>query len=374
MVPLKDIVVLDLTQFPPWEFSTLVLAVLGAEVIKVEQPSGSASRALPPSFNGKPLLHEWFNRGKRSVAVDLKRPEGREVLMRLVERADVLVEAYTTSTAKKLGLDHRSLSERNGRLILCSVRAFDGDDPDAGHDVNVLSMTGALSLMSEHSGRPVIPGLLIADYAASYAVVVNVLAALHERQRTNRGMHVEVTMSSAVLPFFYHQLAAALALGRQLTSRDDPLRGAWPCYNAYQTSDGKFITVGMPAEAHLWRELCVRVSRPDLIDRQFDGEAVAELAEVFRSKSRDEWAEELRGVRCVTPVLEVVESVKGGVVSKLIENPERGLPMPMTPFGPIGKLKGAPVLGEDTTNVLSSLGYSGSEIERLAREGVVRVS
>ncbi|MEN3047408.1 MAG: CaiB/BaiF CoA-transferase family protein [Candidatus Caldarchaeales archaeon] len=374
MEPLKGLKVLDLTQFPPWEFSTLMLAAMGAEVIKVEPLTGAASRRLSPAANGRPLLFEWLNRGKRSVGLDLRRPEGREVLMRMVERADVLVEAFTAATAAKLGLDYRSLSAMNPRLVLCSVRAFEGDEPDAGHDVNVLSLTGALSLISDPSGRPLIPGLLVADFAASYSVVVKVLAALLERHVTGRGSHAVVTMSSAVLPFLYHQVAAAVALGRQLGYGEDPLRGAFPCYNLYGTSDGKFVAVGMPAEPHLWRELCERISRPDLIDRQFDRAAVEELAEVFRSKSRDEWAEALRGVRCVTPVLDIVEAMRSGEASKLLEASGEGPPLPVTPVGPIGRLRRAPELGEHTAEVLKSLGYSGSEVERLAKEGVVRVA
>ncbi|MCX8202705.1 MAG: CoA transferase [Nitrososphaeria archaeon] len=374
MRPLKGVRVLDLTQFPPWELSTLMMAAMGAEVIKVEPPEGAASRRLSPVANGRPLLFEWLNRGKMDVGLDLRRPEGREVLMRMVERSDVLVEAFTTATALRLGLDYRSLSARNGRLVLCSVRAFEGDEPDAGHDVNVLSLTGALSLISDPRGRPIVPGLLVADFAASYAVVVRVLAALLERQVTGKGSHEVVTMSSAVLPFFYHQLAAAVALGRQLGYDEDPLRGAFPCYNLYEASDGKFVAVGMPAERHLWRELCERVSRPDLTERQFDRAAVAELAEVFRSRSRDEWTEALKGVRCVTPVLDVVEAMKFGAAWRLLESSGEGLPLPVTPVGPIGTLRRAPELGEHTAEVLKSLGYSASEVERLARGGVVRIA
>ena len=365
MKPLEGIRVLDLTTILPWEYTTLALAELGAEVLKIEPPNGTSTRHIPPKNKGESILHSWFNRGKKSIVINLKKERGYEALLKLVERSDILVEAYTTKTAEKLGITYDRISSRNSRIIHCSIRAFNDDKHEAGHDINILSLTGALSLISDEHGRPVIPGLLIADFSCSYTALSMILAALLNREKTGKGGYIRVSMSSSLTPLFSHSIAQYLSTGEQPSRANNILMGLIPSYNVYETSDGRFISVGIPVEKHLWREFCEKLGRPEYVDKQFDNTLVEELRRMFGEKTLEEWMRILGNVKCVTPVLNMGEALKHGEARHSIiwrDKDENYFKTPFTELGEVGK---APSLGENSREILEELGYSEEEINEI---------
>ena len=366
MKPLEGIRVLDLTTILPWEYTTLALAELGAEVIKIEPPDGTATRRIPPIINGESILHRWFNRQKKSIVINLRKKSSYEALMKLVERSDILVEAYTSKTAERLGITYENTSAQNEKIIHCSIRAFEEDSEyDAGHDINVLSLTGGLSLIVDENNRPVIPGLLIADFSCAYTVLSVILASLIYRERTGKGRHVRVSMSSALIPFFSHSVAQSILTGEQPSRENNILMGLIPAYNIYETRDGRFISIGIPTEKHLWREFCEKIGHSEFIDRQFDTSLVRELREIFKTKNLDEWMHVLKGVRCVTPVLTLREAFENGFMRSVITWRNFDENYLKTPFTAYEEYARAPALGENTREILTSLGYSEEEIAEI---------
>src|SRR5215469_4320741 len=203
MRPLDGLVVLDLTRLLPGAAATMQLANFGAEVIKIEEPGrGDYSRWIPPFVEGEGAVFRMVNRGKHSVALDLKNDAGREALLRLAEGADVLVESFRPGTMQRLGLSYETLGARNPRLIYVAITGYGQEGPMAamaGHDVNYAALGGFLGLNSAPGGPPVIPGVQIADLAAgAMQAVIGVLLALAARSKTGRGQAVDVSMTDGV--------------------------------------------------------------------------------------------------------------------------------------------------------------------------------
>ena len=308
MRPLDGLVVLDLTRLLPGAAATMHLANFGAEVIKIEEPErGDYSRWLPPYIEGEGAVFRVVNRGKKSVALNLKSDGGREALLRMAETADVLVESFRPGTLERLGLGYDTLRARNERLIYVSITGYGKDGPwagMAGHDINYLALGGGLE-------PPVIPGVQIADLAGgALQAVIGILLALAARARTGRGQAVEVSMVEGVawlLP---------VALGLHAASGEVPARGVltghYACYHVYETAGGRAIAVGA-LEPKFWEALCRVLGCEQFIGEQFaEGprreEIIAELARIFRTRTAEDWFERLRPAdACVTPVRNVAE-------------------------------------------------------------------
>jgi len=349
MSALDNVLVLDLTRLLPGATATASLAQNGAEVVKVEQPGeGDYARAIAPE------VFAATNRGKKSISIDLKDPRGRGLLLRLVAKADVLIEGFRPGTMARLGLSYDALREINPRLIYASLTGYGQTGPYAslaGHDVNYLALGGALSL-----SLPVIHGIQIADLAAgAMQAVIEVLLALLERARTGTGRYLDVGMLAGVQSFLTVPLAAYQSTGREPQSGDEILSGRYACYNIYQASDGRWLAVGA-LEAKFWGELCRRIGCEDLIPLQFAeecrGRVRERVAAIFRTRPAEEWFEALRPFDCcVTPVRTVSE-----VAAEL----------------PAGNGSSAPpLLGEHTRPVLRACGVCEDELDRLKREGVI---
>jgi crotonobetainyl-CoA:carnitine CoA-transferase CaiB-like acyl-CoA transferase len=357
MRPLDGLVVLDLTRLLPGAAATMQLANFGAEVIKIEEPErGDYGRWLPPYLEGEGAVFRMVNRGKKSVALDLKSDSGREALLRLAETADVLVESFRPGTMERLGLGYDTLRARNERLIYVSITGYGQDGPwaaMAGHDINYLALGGGLELIGAPGGPPVIPGVQIADLAGgALQAVTGVLLALAARVKTGRGQAVDVSMVDGVAWMLPVALGLHAATGELPARGSGVLTGRYACYHVYETAGGRSIAVGA-LEPKFWQALCRALGCEQFIADQFaEGsrreEIIAELARIFRTRTAEDWFERLRPADCcVTPVRNVAEVAahfglaRGDsvIAPKLRDTP--------------GSLGGAPPrLGEHTREVL----------------------
>jgi crotonobetainyl-CoA:carnitine CoA-transferase CaiB-like acyl-CoA transferase len=361
--PLDGVVVLDLTRLLPGAAATLQLANFGAEVIKVEEPArGDYARWLPPYIEGEGAVFRIVNRGKKSVALDLKSEGGRAALVRLAESADIIVESFRPGTMERLGLGYDALRARNERLIYVSITGYGSDGPwasRAGHDVNYLALGGALDLNGALAGPPVIPGVQIADLAGgAMQAVIGALLALAARAKTGHGQRVEVSMMDGVACLLPVPLGWYAATGEAPARGDGMLTGRYACYHLYEAADGKWLAVGA-LEPKFWDALCRGLGCVQFIADQFaEGarreEIIAEIARIFRTRSAQEWIVALKDMdACVTPVRNVAE-----VAAHYKLGPDDSVVAPRLSETP-GRLgPAAPRLGEHTNEVLEESGES----------------
>src|SRR3954454_7203011 len=311
--PLAGIRVLDLTRLLPGAFATALLGDLGAEVVKVEQPGGGdPMRAYEPRI-GDASGYTWVaDRNKRSLALNLRDERGRDALLRLAEGAQVLVEGFRPGVMDRLGLGYDAVRAVNPALVYCSLSGYGADGPlaaAAGHDINYLGRAGVLSTTGV-DGRPAIPGVQVADLAGgSLLGVAGLLAALVRAQRTGEGDHVDVAMTDGAFALQALALGAYFADGRPPGIETERLNGRYPCYAIYDCAGGGRLAVG-PLEPPFWQALCEGVGRPDLLPTQFDASALDTWRELFLTRTRDEWLEQLEGRdACVGPVHDLAEAV-----------------------------------------------------------------
>jgi len=299
---LEGIRILDLTQFLPGGYCTRVLADLGAEVIKVEVSThGDPIRGFP----GGSAYFDALHHGKRVVQVALKTDSGRQQLLELVRAADVLLEGFRPGVMDRRQVGWDQLRAANPRLVYCSISGYGSRGPlrnRAGHDLNYLARSGLLSVMPRAGGVPVIPGVQVADLGGAMMAAVAVLGALVERQRSGQGRRLEISMTDVAGSWLVLHRAAFQAGFPMLN-----LVGDLPCYHVYQVADG-FLTVGA-LEPVFWRNFCQAIEREDLVARQADPAAVADVAVVLAGKTKAEWMR-LFGDRdvCVEPCLRLEDS------------------------------------------------------------------
>ena len=345
---LDGIVVLDLTRLLPGAVATQQLSDWGAEVIKVEDTrAGDYAREMNPP------LFAATNRGKKSVSIDLKDARGRDVLLEMTRRADVLIEGNRPGVMDRLGLGYEALKSVNPKLIYCSLTGYGQSGPFAklaGHDVNYMALGGVLGL-----NLPVIPGVQIADLVGgSMQAVTGILLALIERAQTGAGRFVDVSMYAGVKSLLTVPLAAWRATGREPEAGREILSGKYACYNLYQARDLRWLAVGA-LEPKFWADLCRRLSCEELIAQQFDPaqQPVKEqIASIFRTKPAVQWFEELGTSDCCVTLVRTV-----GEVAAEIERPTASP---------------SPTLGQHTREVLQRFGLPSTQIEELQSQGVIR--
>ena len=389
--PLAGLRVLDLTRLLPGGYCTQLLADLGADVLKVEQPPlGDEVRYSPPlAPTGESGAHLVLNRGKRSITLDLKADAGRQVLLDLVAGSDVLVESFRPGVMERLGVGRDRLLAAQPRLVYVAISAYGPGGPYAqvpGHDINAQAYAGALSLANGPDGGPAVPYLQLADLASGLQAALGALAALRARDSgpLGTGQAVDVAMSDAVSSLLT-LAAGAYAAGGGVPSGREALTGALACYGTYRCADGRHLAVGA-LEPKFFARLCELVGRPELAAWQYDptrqGELRGALVAVFAERPRDEWTGVLAHEdTCVAPVLDLAEAFADpnvrarGVVAEVTLSD--GSPfvrvgaaavLSATPAAPGA---GAPGLGEHTEEVLAELGRSTEEIADLRARGVV---
>lgn len=392
--PLAGLVVLDLTRLLPGPAATMHLADLGADVIKVEDTGeGDYMRGFPPVVRnaaGAPVnpSYEATNRGKRSIAIDLKRREGRRILLELARRADALIEGFRPGVLARLGLGWETLHAENPRLVVCSLSGYGQTGPlahRAGHDLNYIAMTGVLD-QNRADGEPAIANLQMGDLlGGTLSALSMLLAALLSAQRTGQGRYLDVAMTDGLLAhhFFAH---ADVDAGRPPHAERTLLTGGVACYRVYRTADDRHLAVGA-LEHKFWQAFCVAAGLPELIERHWAyGEApgseaaadtIARVTAHLRQKTSAEWEAVFAAVDCcTTPVLTPTEALAHA------HHRARGLVQhqgEVTEIGPLAQLSGhrwtaspAPAQGEHTRALLADLGYDAGAIDALVQSGIVK--
>jgi crotonobetainyl-CoA:carnitine CoA-transferase CaiB-like acyl-CoA transferase len=315
MQPLSGITVLDFSTLLPGPLATLMLAEAGARVVKVERPGGEEMRRFPPFFPGGAALYAMLNRGKEAVFIDLKTPQGRAAATELADEADILVEQFRPGVMERLGLGHAALSERNRRLVYCSITGYGQSGPrsaEAGHDLNYLARTGLLSQSWGGAERPVLPPAQIADIGGgSLPAVINILLALIHRERTGEGARLDIAMTDALFTFGLFAQAAGMAAGRFPANGKGPLCGGSPRYGIYVAGCGTPIAVAA-LEEHFWKRLCDTLAIPqeerrDLADPEGCRRA---LRLAFGRRTAAEWTPLLAAADCcATPLVDLEEAM-----------------------------------------------------------------
>ncbi len=382
-MPLTGIRVLDLTRLLPGAFCTMLLADMGADVVKVEDPDrGDYMRWTPPLVDGQSVLFNALNRNKRSVRLNLKAEAGRDLLLRLVEKADVLVEGNRPGVMKRLGLGWDVLHARNPRLVMCSITGYGQDGPfaaRAGHDLNYMATAGGLGLNGEKNGAPVPLSVQVADIGGGgLQPAVAILGALVGVERGGEGRWLDVSMTDGAVSWMALALAARGG-GEEVRRGDQRLAGRHACYRVYVCKGGGFYSVGA-LEPKFWTALCVAVGQPDLVELQFaegeEGERVhRDMEAVFASRTRSEWERELAGLdACCEPVLELDEVASHPQVAarQLILNSKMGVEVrPAVPLRGDWRRRDAPGLGEHTAEVLAEAGVGEKRLEELRQQGAI---
>ena len=398
-LPLEDINILDMTRLAPGPYCTMILADLGADVLKIEEPGGPVGRraeqgqgaADMPNLLDRHSPYNALNRNKRSIALNLKADEARQIFYRLVGKADVVVEEFRPGVAKRLGVDYETLRKLNPRLIYCSITGYGQDGPYnqlVGHDINYISTAGALGIIGEKDGAPVIPHNLLGDFAGGgMHGAIGILTALVAREKTGRGQAVDISMTDGVVSLMAQFLSTHFATKEVPPRGDTYLSGAAPHYNVYKTKDGKYLSLGS-LEPWFYANLCRAIGREDFIPYANDeGQKRQEILSYFRehflTKTRDEWFDYLRQWDiCVSRVLTVDELASDPqIVARQmiveVDDPRAGkvkqagilVKLSETP-GSIRSL--SPASGQHTDEVLQGLGYAREEIDRLRGAGAIR--
>jgi len=382
-MPLTGIRVLDLTRLLPGPFCTMLLADMGADVVKVEEPpAGDYMRWTPPLIDGQSALFNAVNRNKRSMTLNLKSDAGRDLLLRLVERADVLVEGNRPGVMARLGLGWDTLHARNPKLVMCSITGYGQEGPfasRAGHDLNYMATAGALGLNGEVDGPPIPLSVQVADIGGGgLHPAVAILAALVAVGRGADGRWIDASMTDGAVSWLALALAAQGG-GEGVGRGDQRLSGRYACYRVYACKGGGFYSVGA-LEPKFWAALCQAIEKPELFELQFaEGEdgvrAHRAMESEFMSRTRAEWEQKLAGLDvCCEPVLELGEvSAHPQVVARgLIRATRNGVEVrPAIPLRADWRRSDAPQLGEHSAEILAEVGVDDRRLEDLKREGVL---
>ncbi len=384
--------ILDLSRLLPGPYATLLLADLGADVIKVEEPRvGDPLRVTPPFILAGRSGGVWssrfalLNRNKKSVALNLKAAEGRDIFLRLVQQSDAVLEAFRPGVTERLGIDFPSLRSVNPRIVYCSLSGYGQTGPyreRVGHDLNYAGVAGLLSLTGRE--KPEIPGVPVADLAGGMFAALCLLAALQRRYHTGEGTYIDLAITDAVVSWLTIHFAELLATEKVPNPSETILLGAYPCYAIYETADGQHLTVGA-LEEKFWRNLCTSLDRAQHIPYQFDPqkrrEILSDLSEIFKNKTRKGWLEFFAAREVpVAPVNDLAEAladeqirhrrlvrsvrVDGSALQHiafpaLIQDPDESAD------------RQPPRLGQHTAEVLFALGHPEDEIESLRARGII---
>ncbi len=397
MLALEGIKILDLSAGYPGAFGTQILGDLGAEVINVE---GRPGLNLQPTEEKRVAAYQAINRNKKSIVLNLRSEEARAIFYQLAERADVIVDPFRPGVTKRLGIDYKTINKINPRIIYCAISGYGQDGPYCnlpGHDINYLSIAGALDLIGEVNGQPVIPLNIIADLAgAALHATIGILAAIIARGKTGKGQYVDISYTDSVIALLGATPIADTYFHDNIVAKrgETYISGCYPWYAIYETKDGKLITIGC-LELPLWENLCRAIGREDLIPFHFkpeyrlhkpEGEKWSEISaylkELFLTRTRDEWFDLLgpsdvpigkvysldevftdpqvlhRGMVIEMDYPDGDRIKQVGIAIKLSDTPGEARSLP-------------PSRGEHTEEILFGLGFSKQKINELRQEGAI---
>ena len=390
LLPLSGVKILDFSRLLPGPWATQMLAELGAEVYKVEEPiTGDPSRHSYPRYKENSVYFHATNGSKKSITVDLRTPEGKEVAKRLIETCDVVVESFRPGLMKKLGLDYEVASQLNSKIIYCSISGFGKTGSlshVAGHDLVIQSMTGLMGCAPDDQAT--VPGMQSADFAGSLYCVIAIQAALAQRDKTGLGCDIDLSMFDALFNMCLIPLSTPFAksAGYSGEPRMESFGGN-PRYSIYQSKDGKNIAITL-LEFKIWKEFCAKINRPDLV---YEDETPADRLSthgqrgIIYRKALQEYFSQYTWAQIMEHMVETgialapvcspqdafeLQHVKERGAINWIHHPEEGkIPYLVNPLARSGLAieshKPAPILGQDTNEILKSLGYSDAEIQRL---------
>ena len=385
-MPLTGIKVLDLTRLLPFGYGSMLLADMGAEVIKIEEPTmGDYMRWIPPVNIKENYVFLSTNRNKKSVSLNLKEEEGRDIFCRLATKADVIFESFRPGIVKKLGIDYERIKKINPQIVYCSCSGFGQTGPysqRAGHDINYLGISGVLGVCGRHLDAPVVPGVPVADMTSGVFCALSICAALAGRVNSKEGKYIDISMTDCMVSYMHVYGAALFGKSPEIL----PINGGHGRYETFETKDGRFITLGN-VEDKFWQNLCDLIDREDLKKYPFektskDKEMLSELRDLFRTKTREEWLSLLDGKDiCYGPVNEIDEifsdpQIKARNMYIEVDHPVEGK------IGQIGspiKFEGEsltvrcppPRLGENTDEILQECGYSKEEIDKYRKAKII---
>ncbi|MFQ5858163.1 MAG: CaiB/BaiF CoA transferase family protein [Anaerolineae bacterium] len=398
---LSGIKVIDLSIWLPGPYCSMILGDLGAEIIKVERRLlGDPSRHTFPFVNHESCHFLTFNRNKKSIALNLRRDEGREILLKLAATADVVLESYKPGYVDEVGIGYEDVRNVNARIVYCSLSGYGQDGPyaqRAGHDINYAALGGLLDLMPP-TKEPVLAATQIADLSGALFASVGILAALVQRNLTGTGTYIDVGMLAA-LTSFLSSAATAWLCGQPASEGYKYLAGQFPGYNLYRTKDGRYMALGI-IEPTFWADFCRTIGREDLAGKQLPGESerqeiITELQQEFAQRTQAAWIEFFADKNlCCEPVNSLEEALAHPQLQHHgmlfhVEHPAAGT------IGQIGlpiRFRGdgdgqhgtrrtdhdatspSPLLGQHTLEIMHALGYSGEEISRLRKKRVIATS
>jgi crotonobetainyl-CoA:carnitine CoA-transferase CaiB-like acyl-CoA transferase len=384
---LDGVRVLDLSRFLPGPYLTMTLADHGAEVIKVEEPGqGDPSRAIGPREAGVSVYFRNANRGKKSLALDLKAPEGRVVFLRLAHSADVVVETFRPGVADRLGIGYEAVRAVRPDVVYASISAFGQSGPwrdRPAHDLSVGALAGTVALSCGAEGMPTLPALPPTDLAAALLGVGAVALALFGRSRTGAGERIDLAMYDSALSFLAPLLGRALVERRAPEPGAERILGGAALYRAYRTRDGGHFTLG-GSEPKFVATLLEALGRPDLIPLGLKPAGPEQaplhrfLEETFLTRTREEWSAWFAGRDlCYAPVLDLVEALEEPQIAArdmLVPHEGGGRQLGVAikfAHEPGRAASHAPALGEHNEALLEGLGYGAAEIAALRAKGVL---
>ncbi len=389
---LAGVKVLDFTTLLPGPYATLTLADFGAEVLRVSSPS-----RFDLVIESQPKIRDtqisanqaWLHRNKKTMDLNLRTDEGKEIIKKLIMEYDVVIEQFRPGVMDKLGLGYKDLEVLNPRLIYCSLTGYGQTGPlrdRAGHDINYLSRSGLMSHAGKKETGPSLINFQIADIAAgSLNSVIGILTALYHRTISGKGQYIDISMMDGLIPFNSLDGAAFLVDGKMPQVESGLLNGG-SAYDFYETKDGKYMSVGS-LEPKFWEGFSTAMGHPEWIEGTVRPVDIASLKKqirtIFLEKTRDEWTKIFQGYDCcVEPVLNLKEAF---LEDDHIRQRELIVDVPMESGGSVPqyampiKLSKTPAtyehagyeVGKDTKNILAHLGYTEKEIDTLAEKGVL---
>ncbi len=388
--PLEGIRVLDLSRLLPGPYCTMMMADLGAEVVKIEDTEqGDYIRWLPPYVDGAGAKFLALNRSKKSAILNLKKDRGRELFLDLIKHYDVVVEGFRPGVMEKLGVGYSTANEINHGIIYCSLTGYGQNGPysnRAGHDINYIGYSGVLGLTGPRHGKSIPPGVQIGDIGGGMSALIGILTALIEREKSGRGQHVDVALTDAAFSML-PMVVADFEAGENQLRGETTLTGGNPCYNTYETSDGKHICIGA-IEPKFFKKFCALAGREDLEvyhhgagkDREH---LEKEMTALFKTRTAAEWLELLEPADvCVGPVNTLDQALSDPQMlarGMILEAPtpsggkmrQTGLPFKLSRTPPAAPER-APAFGADTASVLAEIGVDAEQFERLRENGVVK--
>ena len=364
MPPLDGIRVLDFSTLLPGPMASLLLAEAGAEVLKIERPGrGEEMRSYEPRWGKESVNFALLNRGKKSIAADLKDPATRDRVLALAKTADIVLEQFRPGVMDRLGLGYAAMRAQNPRIIYCAITGYGQSGPRrdrAGHDLNYIGDTGLLALSSGPPGSPVVPPALIADIAGgAYPAVMNILLALRHRDASGQGAYLDIAMTDSLFTFSYWAIGNGFAAGQWPGNATDLTTGGTPRYRLYETKDGRVAAVAA-IEQRFWEPFVAAIGlEPCLADDARDPAATAaRIAEIMRARDAAEWAPIFDAADCCCSIVQDVQTALAdahfrarGLFAHGLSN-ESGARMPALPV-PINNAfraapahaKSAPALG-----------------------------